>query len=39
MLSNCALIDPQNITIFDMFDFASKNIEVNDLAKFYALKK
>jgi hypothetical protein len=39
VLSNCAFIDTSSISIFDMFDFSSRNIEINDIMKFYALKK
>ena len=39
MLANCAFLDTYNISIFDMFDFSSRNIEINDIIKFYALKK
>lgn len=39
VLANCAFLDTYNISIFDMFDFSSRNIEINDIIKFYALKK
>ncbi len=39
MLANCAFMDTYKISIYDMFDFSSRNIEINDIMKFYALKK
>ena len=39
VLANCAFLDTYSISIFDMFDFSSRNIEINDIIKFYALKK
>jgi replication initiation and membrane attachment protein DnaB len=39
VLSNCAFLNTYNISIFDMFDFSSRNIEINDIIKFYNLKK
>ena len=38
VLSNCAFFDPNHITIFQMFDFGSRNIEINDLIMLYDLK-
>ena len=38
-MANCAFIDPYNVSIYDMFDFSSRNIEIHDLMKFYVLKR
>ena len=38
-LANCAFMDTYNVSIFDMFDFSSRNIEIGDIIKFYQLKK
>lgn len=32
-------MDTYNVSIFDMFDFSSRNIEIGDIIKFYQLKK
>lgn len=39
VLANCAFIDAYNVSIYDMFDFSSRNIEIHDIMKFYVLKK
>jgi hypothetical protein len=39
VLANCAFMDTYNVSIYDMFDFSSRNIEINDIMKFYNLKK
>jgi hypothetical protein len=39
VLANCAFLDGYKISIYDMFDFSSRNIEINDIMKFYQLKK
>jgi hypothetical protein len=39
VLANCAFIDPYEVSIYDMFDFSSRNIEIHDLMKFYVLKR
>lgn len=39
VLASCAFMDTYNISIYDMFDFSSRNIEINDIIKFYTLKK
>ena len=38
VLSNCAFFDPGQVNFFQVFDFASRNIEINDIVKFYELK-
>jgi hypothetical protein len=32
-------MDTYNVSIYDMFDFSSRNIEIHDIVKFYGLKK
>ena len=39
VLANCAFIDAYNVSIYDMFDFSSRNIEIHDIMKFYVLKR
>ena len=39
VLSSCAYLDPNNISIFSMLDFSSRNIEIDDVNKFYRLKE
>lgn len=39
VLATCAFLDTFNISIFDLFDFASANVEIDDVIKFYKLKK
>ena len=35
VLSNCAFFDPANVNAFQIFDFASRGIEINDIFNFY----
>ena len=39
MLSNCAFFNSENISFFQVMDIASRNIELNDVMKFYELKE
>ena len=38
MLATCAFFDPVNISIYEMLDFSSRNIEIADVVRFYQLK-
>lgn len=38
VLSTCAFVDPVNISMFQMFDLSSRNIEIFDIVRFYRLK-
>ena len=38
VLSTCAFLDPCNISMFQMFDFSTRNIEIADVIRFYKLK-
>ena len=38
VLSTCAFLNPANISMFQMFDFSARTIEIADVVKFYSLK-
>jgi hypothetical protein len=38
-MATCAFLDTGNVGLFEMFDFAAHNIEIDDIGRFYKLKE